>query len=242
MNSNFSFLDKEFDWLLNTAQQAERHVHTDPMYCAILCRKSLEEFIKWLYDHDEDLEIPPDTTLNSLMHEQSFKNLVPPTLFRNINLVRKIGNNAIHTSQRTEKRDALASLKILHDFALWVVRLYSRAQTPVIAFDESLLPGGEPVERTRVQMQELSIQHKDVQQQLKRANEELQRNEQLAKQLQKKLETIHQVKQQNTSTAGNFSLDFMEEEIPMEEEACQFIHAMTWEKPNFASTGKHPSG
>lgn len=212
MNSNFSFLDKEFDWLLNTAQQAERHVHTDPMYCAILCRKSLEEFIKWLYDHDEDLEIPPDTTLNSLMHEQSFKNLVPPTLFRNINLVRKIGNNAIHTSQRTEKRDALASLKILHDFALWVVRLYSRAQTPVIAFDESLLPGGEPVERTRVQMQELSIQHKDVQQQLKRANEELQRNEQLAKQLQKKLETIHQVKQQNTSTAGNFSFSISEAE------------------------------
>lgn len=212
MTSNFSFLQQEFEPLLHTAQRAEQHVHTDPMYCAILCRKSLEEFIKWLYDHDGDLEIPPDTTLNSLMHEQSFKNLVPPALFRNINLVRKIGNNAIHTNQRTEKRDAIASLKILHDFGLWVVRLYSRGQTPVIPFEESILPTGEPVERTRLQMQELSRQYQDVQQRLIRANEELQRNEQLARQLQEKLQTIHEVKQQNTVSAGEFTFSVSEAE------------------------------
>lgn len=212
MTSNFSFLQLEFEPLLHTAQRAEQHVHVDPMYCAILCRKSLEEFIKWLYDHDEDLEIPPDTTLNSLMHEQSFKNLVPPILFRNINLVRKIGNNAIHSSQRTEKRDAIASLKILHDFTLWVVRLYSRGQTPSATFNESILPTGEPVERTRLQMQELARQYQDVQQQLQRANEELQRNEELAKQLQEKLQAVHEVKQQNTSTAGEFTLSISEAE------------------------------
>lgn len=212
MTSNFTFLQQEFESLLHTAQRAEQHVHTDPMYCAILCRKSLEEFIKWLYDHDEDLEIPPDTTLNSLMHEQSFKNLVPPALFRNINLVRKIGNNAIHTNQRTEKRDAIASLKILHDFGLWVVRLYSRGQTPVIPFEESILPTGEPVERTRLQMQELARQYQDVQQQLIRANEELQRNEQLARQLQEKLQEVHEVKQQNTVSAGEFTFSVSEAE------------------------------
>ncbi len=212
MTSNFSFLKQEFEPLLPTAQRAEQYVHTDPMYCAILCRKSLEEFIKWLYDHDEDLEIPPDTTLNSLMHEQSFKNLVPPALFRNINLVRKIGNNAIHTNQRTEKRDAIASLKILHDFGLWVVRLYSRGQTPVIPFEESILPTGEPVERTRMQMQELSRQYQEVQQQLIRANEELQRNEQLARQLQEKLQAVHEVKQQNTASAGEFTFSVSEAE------------------------------
>lgn len=212
MTSNFSFLQQEFEPLLHTAQRAEQHVHTDPMYCAILCRKSLEEFVKWLYDHDEDLEIPPDTSLNSLMHEQSFKHLVPPSLFRNINLVRKIGNNAIHTNQRTEKRDAIASLKILHDFSLWVVRLYSRGQTPVTPFDETILPAGEPVERTRQQMQELSRQFQDVQQQLLRANEELQRNEQLARQLQEKLQEVHEVKQQNTASAGEFPSSISEAE------------------------------
>ena len=75
MSSNFSFLQQEFEALLLTAQRAEQYVFTDPMYCAILCRKSLEEFVKWLYDNDSDLEIPADTTLNSLMYEQSFKRL-----------------------------------------------------------------------------------------------------------------------------------------------------------------------
>lgn len=212
MTSNFTFLQQEFEPLLHTAQRAEQHVHTDPMYCAILCRKSLEEFIKWLYDNDGELEIPADTTLNSLLHEQSFMNLVPQALLRNINLLRKIGNNAIHSNQRTEKRDAIAGLKILHDFALWVVRLYSRSQTPVTQFDESVLPAGEPVERTRLQIQELTRQYQDVQQQLIRANEELQRNEHFAKQLQQKLQAVHELKQQNTVSAGEFTFSISEAE------------------------------
>ena len=98
-----------------TTHRAEQHVHTDPMYSAILSRKSLEEFVLWLYENDEDLEIPVDTTLNSLLHDASFIKLVPETLFRNVNLVRKIGNNAAHSSSATTVRDSLSSLKILHD-------------------------------------------------------------------------------------------------------------------------------
>lgn len=212
MNSNFSFLQQEFEPLLPTAQRAEQHVYTDPMYCAILCRKSLEEFVKWLYDNDSDLEIPADTTLNSLMHEQSFINLVPNGLFRNINLIRKIGNNAIHTSQRTEKRDSIACLKILHDFALWVVRLYSRSQTPVLDFDDTILPTGDLVERNRRQMQELARQFEDVQQQLARSNEELQRNQQLYRELKERLSATQEIKHQNTANAGSFSSSISEAE------------------------------
>jgi type I restriction enzyme, R subunit len=199
MSSNFSFLGVEFESILTTAVRAEQFVFTDPMYCAILCRKSLEEFVKWLYDNDSDLEIPADTTLNSLMHEQTFKNLVPHNLFRNINLIRKIGNNAAHSNQSTEKRDSLAALKILHDFALWVVRLYSRSQTPIIEFDETVLPTGELIERNRQEMQQLSSHYEQVQQQLIRASEELRRNEQLQQQLQQRLTNVQTIKDQNTA-------------------------------------------
>ncbi len=122
-----------------TARKAEQYVFADPMYCAILSRKSLEEFIKWLYENDRDLETPIDTTLSSLIHESSFQQLLPKILFQNINLVRKIGNNAVHSSSLTTQKEAITALKILHDFALWVVRLYSRGQTPVNSFDESIL-------------------------------------------------------------------------------------------------------
>jgi type I restriction enzyme, R subunit len=197
MESNFSFLQQEFSPFFATAQRAEQHTWVDPMYAAILCRKSLEEFIKWLYDNDKDLEIPADTTLNSLIHESSFQELIPKTLFQNINLIRKIGNNAAHSTSTTTPKESITSIKILHDFTLWVVRLYSRSQTPVIVFDEELLPTGSPVDRNRRQMEQLAVQYEETRQQLQRANEELLRNQALAEQLQERLATVSFVKAEN---------------------------------------------
>jgi type I restriction enzyme R subunit len=197
MVSNFSFLQREFASLFATGHRAEQHALTDPMYAAILCRKSLEEFVKWLYDNDEDLEIPTDTTLNSLLHESSFQQLLPKTLFQNINLIRKIGNNAVHSSTATTTKESITAVKIMHDFAQWIVRLYSRTQTPVLTFDESLLPTGSPVERTRLQMETLAAQYEETKQQLQRANEELLRNQALAAQLEERLATVSTVKAEN---------------------------------------------
>lgn len=195
MESNFSFLQDEFQSMFATARRAEEQVFTDPMYCAILCRKSLEEFVKWLYDNDSDLMIPVDTTLNSLMHEQSFVNILPDSLWRNINLVRKIGNNAVHSSFGTTVKDSLISIKLVHDFSLWVVRIYSRKLTPVIVFDERIIPRGDIVERTRKQAEQFAKQYEETKQQLKRANAALLANQMFAKQLQDKLAAVRAIKE-----------------------------------------------
>lgn len=197
MNNNFSFLQQEFQPMFATAHKAEEQAFTDPMYSAILSRKSLEEFVKWLYDNDEDLTIPADTTLNSLLYEQSFINIIPDALWRNINLIRKIGNNAVHSSAKTTVKDALVSVKTMHDFALWVVRIYSRSLTPVSVFNEDILLKGDAVERTKMQAQQLAQQYEEAKQQLERANEELKNNKQLAEALQEKLSAVHLVKEQH---------------------------------------------
>jgi type I restriction enzyme, R subunit len=197
MESNFSFLKEEFEQLFEMAYKAEQNALVDPMVAAFVCRTSLEQFVKWLYDNDEDLEIPPDTTLNSLMYESSFQALIPKTLFQNINILRKIGNNAAHCIGTTTVKESITAIKILHDFALWVVRLYSRSQTPLVSFDEELLPSGSPVDRTRRQMEQLAAQYEETKQQLQRANEELLRNQALAEKLQERLATISVVKAEN---------------------------------------------
>jgi len=195
MESNFSFLHQEFEPMFATVQRAETFVFTDPMYCAILCRKSLEEFVKWLYDNDQDLELPHDTTLNSLVHEQSFINIIPQGHWRNINVVRKVGNNAVHGSAKIPVKESLAAIKIIHDFALWVVRIYSRSSTPIVQFDESILPKGDLVERTKAQAEQLAKQYDETRQQLERANEELEKNERLAEELKQKLAEVNVIKQ-----------------------------------------------
>lgn len=198
--SNFSFLLLEFELLFPTVKRAEEHVFTDPVYCAFLCRKSLEEFVRWLYDNDETLQIPTDTTLNALLHEQSFKELIPQLLWRDINLLRKIGNNAVHTTTPTTEEESLVAIKALHGFALWVVRLYSRSQTPVAYFDESLLQTGTPVERTRKQLEALAKQYQDTQQELQRANDALASNQAALDSLKHRLAQVQAIKAENIQT------------------------------------------
>jgi type I restriction enzyme, R subunit len=200
MESNFSFLQGEFSGMHEYAYLAEQYAYTDPMYSAILCRKSLEQFVKWLYDNDEDLEIPYDTTLNSLIHEQSFQRIVPPTLFRNINLLRKIGNNAAHSNQRTTDNESVSALRILHDFVQWVVRLYSKGQTPALVFNEWALPAGDVVTRSKKEAEALQKQFEDTRQRLDRANKELEQNTVLMQALQKRLDAVHIIKQQNKAS------------------------------------------
>lgn len=124
--SNFSFIPTQWAKLAQAPQEAEGHVYGAPLYAAMLCRKSLEEWVRWMYEHDTDLVLPYDTTLSSLMHEQCFKNLVAPIQFNQINLVRKLGNTAVHTSAKIKPQEALYSLKLLHGFIGWVVKVYSK--------------------------------------------------------------------------------------------------------------------
>lgn len=74
MTTNFSFFPAAWHDLTRTAAEAERQVYAAPMYAAMLCRKSLEEWVRWIYEHDGSLEMPHDTSLNALLHAQGSRN------------------------------------------------------------------------------------------------------------------------------------------------------------------------
>lgn len=197
MPTNFGFIRDELSHLSDHVLKAESCVYTDPMYSAILSRKSLELVVKWLYDNDEDLELPYDKTLNSLMHEPSFRSVLPPTLFRNINLLRKIGNNAVHSSQKTTAKESLDALRILFDLTKWVQNIYTTGDLANQPFDESLLVKGTPVSRSPKEKEELQNKYEDTAQLLQLANKQLIENEALLAEYRKKLEAVHKVKLQN---------------------------------------------
>ena len=75
MNSNFNFIPSEWKEIAETAKEAEKHVYSAPAYTAVLCRKSLEEFVRWMYEHDHELELPYDSSLSNLLYGEDFKEL-----------------------------------------------------------------------------------------------------------------------------------------------------------------------
>ncbi|GAB3542499.1 DEAD/DEAH box helicase family protein [Pontibacter brevis] len=144
MTTNFSYLTDSWAHLAPTLQQAEQQVYTAAPYAAVLCRKSLEEWMRWLYENDLDLELPYETTLNSMLHQPAMRELLAPELFRQVNLVRKLGNDAAHGALTVKQEEALHVLQIMHGFTGWVVRGYSPERVSIPAFDISLVPTEAP--------------------------------------------------------------------------------------------------
>jgi len=175
MTSNFDFIQSSFTRLASTLKEAERQVYAAPPYAAVLCRKSLEEWVRWLYENDADLEEPYDTSLNALMHSQEFKELLAPTIFRQVNLVRKLGNDAVHTNIRVRPEEAIHALQLMHGFAAWVVKVYSETKVIVPLFSVDLIPQPLAVHDIKRQMEQLRLQLNQTIELNRKQEEELER-------------------------------------------------------------------
>lgn len=171
--SNFIFIPHQWTSLAEAPQEAELHVHNAPLYAAMLCRKSLEEWVRWMYEHDADLVLPFDTTLSSLMHDQGFKRIVSPIQFNQLNLIRKLGNTAVHTSAKIKPQEALYALQLLHGFISWVVQVYGEEKVSVAKFDESLLSKGKEKDLNKNDLQQLERNYHESQSKLQKLEAEL---------------------------------------------------------------------
>lgn len=174
MNSNFSKLPQEWAYLTKTAIEAEQQARISPMYSAVLARKSLEEWIRYMYEHDGDLELPyGKPSLNELMHNKTFQDLVAPSYFPQLNTIRKLGNDAAHTTKRIKPIEAIHVVKLLHGFVYWVVRLYGEGTVTPSVFDENLIPTGDIAEKTKAELRKIEQAYTDSREQLKKLTAEL---------------------------------------------------------------------
>ncbi len=152
--SNFSFIQHEFPDLYQDAVEAEALALISPKASSILSRSALEVTVRWLFENDSDLKQPWDNTLNALIHEHSFRQLIDPTMFRELDLIRRIGNSAAHGKQITP-HESLIALKNLFRIMGFVAVHYAREVPTIPAFDESLIPDGQAVEKSKAELEHL---------------------------------------------------------------------------------------
>ncbi|MFZ4102769.1 MAG: DEAD/DEAH box helicase family protein, partial [Sphingobacterium thalpophilum] len=173
--SNFSNIPLQWAALAEAPIEAEQNIYHAPSYAAMLCRKNLEEWIRWMYQHDADLELPYDTSLNSLMHAHAFKNLVAPVQFYQINLIRKLGNAAVHNNTKIKPEEALHTLHLLHGFITWVVAAYNEEKVSLPAFNESLVPKAKGKDKSKDELQLLERAYHEQQKELEKLQDELEK-------------------------------------------------------------------
>ena len=184
--SNFHFLKKEWPQLYTQAREAEKHLLTAPRTAAFYSRLTLELTVYWLYDHDEDLgQRYLDETLFGLLQKPSFKQMLRPSMQRDLDYIRKIGNAAAHSAQAVSGEEAKEALKNVFRFMNWLARSYSANEAmPIHSWSDEHLPlgGSAQKELSRKELARLEKTFEDKQktilkklERLKKIEEENQR-------------------------------------------------------------------
>ena len=136
-----------FDTFLSTPQfssfapvavSAERILPIDPSACVLNCRRAMEFAVKWMYSVDKALVMPYQDTLVSLMNTEDFRDIVGADIWRRMDLIRRMGNNAAHTGRKITEEQAVLCLENLYVFLDFVAYCYGENYTEG-QFDRSLL-------------------------------------------------------------------------------------------------------
>ena len=101
--------------------------------------------------------MPYDTKLSSLIHEQCFREILKPSMFREINLIRLTGNNAAH-GKLVSHDQSIASIKNLFRFLSFLGLYYSEEELTVPPFAMALIPDGNEQKETLRALKQLEEQ------------------------------------------------------------------------------------
>lgn len=124
--SNFAFLSPEWPDIHASAVRVEQLALTDARGASFYARRTLELAVTWLYESDATLSHPYDTTLSALLHEPTFRTLVPREVWLKMRLLKDLGNEAVHSSRAIEERDGLAAARELFHVLYWLAHTYTR--------------------------------------------------------------------------------------------------------------------
>ncbi len=208
--SNFSFLNHEWPQIHGSAAKAESLVISDARTACFYARRTLELVVQWAYKHDERLELPYQDHLSALIHEPTFRQAVGSAVFSKTQVIKRLGNQAVHSTRPIRQYDALTAVKELFHVCFWLARTYSRETKPSddLAFDPSLVPKESPgSKKTLEQLQQLE---KDLAERDEKLSELLTNKVALTEEVKRLQAEVAQARAANTAVVDTH--DYSEEE------------------------------
>jgi type I restriction enzyme, R subunit len=128
--SNFTFLHTEWPALQAEALRAEQAALADPRTACFYARRSVELAVTWLFQAEGgrggNLRMPYQPDLSAYLFEPTFKTLVGPALHAKMDVVRKLGNHAAHSTRAMGAQDGVAAVRELFHVMYWLARTYAR--------------------------------------------------------------------------------------------------------------------
>lgn len=160
--TNFGFLRVEWPDLFEEAVRAERIAIVDPRASCFYARRCLELSLNWLFDADDTLRPPYKDDLAARLAEPTLVNLVGPGIRTKMDLIRRVGNQAVHRVQAVEPHVSLRVVAELFHVMYWIARRYTRSEEDPpadgLAFNQALIPKPLSAEARALKQAELKAQ------------------------------------------------------------------------------------
>lgn len=149
---NFDFARQTLPTLHEDCARAESYLASDPRTACIYARRAAEQVVGLIYDVDR-LPLPYKDDLAARINEPAFRNKVGVGTTQKLNLLRKLGNRAVHDAQPIPQRVAVDVVRELHHVVVWAAFRYSTSPQAVptgATFDPSLAGRNAPLSRDDV--------------------------------------------------------------------------------------------
>ena len=244
--SNFNFLYPDWPEFIDDAKAVERLVHYDARGACVRSRFLIEQVVLWMYENDEDLTLPYDTSMANIIHQIEFKKLIGYQVFNKINAIRKIGNIAAHDKKAISEHDALKACEEVFHVMYWLWSTYSDGEVrPDLIFDPSLLPRVHDQQTTQAEeiaslqrkIEERAEAVKEIQKELKKKDEALEQRNREIKQMRLQNKRFADNHDYNEAETREFLIDVLLREAgwnPAEPNVREFkVEGM----PNPSGTG-----
>ncbi|WP_313305033.1 DEAD/DEAH box helicase family protein [Empedobacter sp.] len=213
--SNFYNYPTEFEFVISSAKEAEKYIYENLDIAGLYLRKTLETWVNFIYESEPTLRLPYDTSINSLMKEPAFIEIIEsPELLSMMHAIRQLGNKAVHNTGKTKitEDQALHVLQLLHSVSYYLMTLYSGDVVSKPLFQEDLIPQSFS---SQVNEQKKMIQQLQEELNAKTELEKKQKEEQEALEANRK-ETQQQIlppADPNEAKTRELLIDYMLEEM-----------------------------
>lgn len=151
--SNFGFVNAaKWSEIYADCARAESYLGSDPRAACIYSRRAVERLVDYLYDVLA-LPVPYKNDLAAKTNDPKFKSKVGLGITTKLNLIRKLGNTAVHQVHSIPSRTALDVLRELHHVMLWSAFHYSTNPQAVpmkSVFDPKIAAKATPLTRQEV--------------------------------------------------------------------------------------------
>lgn len=157
---NFDFVRQTLPQLHDDCARAESHLVNDPRSACVYGRRVVELLVEQLYDVMR-LRPPYRDDLAAKTNDPAFKALAGQAIVEKINLVRRLGNDAVHKPGTPTHREAIGLLREVFHVMVWA-GLHHSPHPEVVPtgtqFDPELAKQAAPL--TRDQVRELAARFK----------------------------------------------------------------------------------